>query len=183
MIDPVPESRRSSGGGDRSDVGGSAQWRLCPAADLPGLSPVAAWSSGTPEAVDWDGEQLAMGTRAVATCAVRRQGGRAWRVRRDLEGAAAVLAAASRGRWRWGGGRSIGGAAGRRDGGRIGGGFNRIRQRRLGRTAAWAAVVRARWRRAPRRRRYETAVTSGPSLLSLPFHGNPRSGFPCPLSC
>ena len=147
------------------------------------LSPVAARSGGTPEAVDWVGEQLTMGTRTVATCAVRRRGGRAWRVRRDLEGAASVLAAASRGRRRWGGGRSIGGAAGRRDGGKTGGGFNRVRRRRLGRTATWAAVIRARWRRAPRRRRYETVATSGPSLLSLPFHGNPSSKFPCPLSC
>ena len=90
------------------------------------LSLVAAWPGGTPEAVDWVGEQLAMGTRAWATCAIRRRRGRTWRVRRDLEGAAAVLAAASRGRRRWGGGRSIGGAAGRRDGGKIGGDFSRV---------------------------------------------------------
>ena len=86
------------------------------------------------------------GHQGGVTCAFRRRGGRAWRVRRDLEVAAAVLAAASRGRRRWGGGRSVVGAAGWRDGGKIGGGFSRVRWRRLGRTSTWAAVVRARRR-------------------------------------
>ena len=62
---------------------------------------MAALSGGSStkrtNAVDWGDEQQAMGTRAVATCTIRRRGGRAWRVCRDLEGAAVVRAAASRG--------------------------------------------------------------------------------------
>ena len=66
---------------------------------------MAALSGGSStrrtEAVDWGDKQLAMGTRVVATCTIRRRGGRAWRVHRDLEGAAAVRAAASRGDSAW----------------------------------------------------------------------------------
>ena len=58
-------------------------------------------------------------------------------------------------------------AAGRRDGGKIGGGFSRVRRRRRGRMATWVAVVRARRRWAQRRRRYETVASSGLSLPSL----------------
>ena len=41
----------------------------------------------------------------------------------------------------------------------------------------------ARWRRKRRRQRYKTAATlAGVPSSPLPFHGNPKSGFPGPLS-
>ena len=120
-----------------------------------------------------------MGTRAEATCASRRGRGRAWRVRRDQEGGGP--GSGVQGRRRWGG---VDQSAAQKGGATVG----RSATLQSGPAAAagegltWATVVRRAGGGndgggATRRRRPE-GVPSSP----LPFHGNPKSGFPGPLS-